>query len=61
MTHQPEPLKDYIDRVHGGAVYQAAAALGVTPPTVYKWMRAGALVIDGKLYTPSGSVRRVEG
>lgn len=34
--------------------------LSRTLPTVYKWLKSGALVVDGGLYTPGGSVRRVE-
>jgi len=44
-------LRAHIDEHHGGCQRTFAAAVGVKPQQVTKWLRMGCVVVDGILYS----------
>jgi hypothetical protein len=36
-----------------GSVPATAAALGVHDQQVYRWIKMGAIIVDGEIYTPA--------
>ena len=44
-------LRAHIDEHHGGCQRTFAAAVGVKPQQVTKWLRMGCVVVDGVLYS----------
>lgn len=46
------PLIDYIAANFGGNQSAFARHAGVIPQQVTKWINAGWIVVDGKLYSP---------
>lgn len=57
LRQMVQTLKVHVEQSHGGQVYMAAEALGVTPRTIYKRLE-DAYVINGKLYVPTQKVKK---
>lgn len=45
-------LTDHIAAHHGGSQVKFAAANGVLPQQVTKWIKMECIVVDGVLYSP---------
>lgn len=43
-------LKDYIKQNYDGNVAAFARDMKKHPPTVHRWIKAGALIIEGDVY-----------
>lgn len=44
-------LFDCVKQEHNSNITEAAKRFGTTRATIYTWIGAGALVIDGEVYT----------
>ncbi len=51
-------ITDYIDEHHGGNKAAFARSQKVAPQAVTKWVNAGWIILNGKLYGPKRELKK---